>query len=954
MTPPAHEQDGVIVGSAAVAEEVSAADIIVPGPGEAVVVAEGVVLVFSRDRHGRRLPLATVHPGECAVGCAPGEDGSTLLLTGLPGTSVVRVGIEHLDDTQLTRWAEQLCDAVAGGRWPRKVISVADAGAMVSPGECISVDPGHRLQWVRLRRGQAELCGLAWARMVSGEAALPLPRAGWLTAGLRCQVVAVAGDADADRWSAGLDVLARLAMAGAAQRRSQADHATVQRLERRSEQADLAAQDAVDVLAASAGAGVRVPVTGDSIATAELAAATEVARAEGLLVTDDALARAAMEVEAGRDPATAVAANVDARVRPVTLEQNWWRRERSAMVVQVDLDGSGQPRPAAALWRRGWVIVDSVGGAETRVTPELAARVYSRALELLPVLPSQPAGLRDLGRLALRGSRRELLVVLFVTALLVAISFVTPYLFGQLANLFVAFAPNSAYLGLFGALLMVVVAGTAWQALRALALLRARSQASAISSGALWERIMRQPARWHSDRDLGDRTAQASAVNSASAALPDETVTRLLDTATIVGSLAAVATTTSTLLAGLAVVLATQLLLMGYLLRTVARRASERVNSAAAASGQLMEILRAVNRLRVAGAESRAYLRWAQIQAQFVRSDRQLRRVTMAQGVVIAVWPTLALTVLVATTAASNASFGDFLVAQSAASMATMAIASMALSANGALVARQSLRKAEPALASVPEGGVTAGVQPGLLSGRIEVTDLVFRYSPDGPAVLDHVSFQIRPGEQVAFVGPSGCGKTTLMRVLLGLETPESGVIAVDGRDLAALDAAAVRRQVGSVLQSSSLLPVTIRQNIDMGRSMTTAQVWEALDAAAVGNDVRALAMGLDTPVTDGGGGLSGGQRQRVLIARALAGGPRILVFDEATSALDNVTQAAVVESLEALRITRIVVAHRLSTIRNADRIIVMADGRICDEGTFDELMARPGPFKDLAERQQA
>jgi ABC-type bacteriocin/lantibiotic exporter with double-glycine peptidase domain len=177
-------------------------------------------------------------------------------------------------------------------------------------------------------------------------------------------------------------------------------------------------------------------------------------------------------------------------------------------------------------------------------------------------------------------------------------------------------------------------------------------------------------------------------------------------------------------------------------------------------------------------------------------------------------------------------------------------------------------------------------------------------------------------------------------------------VIAVDGRDLASLNRPEVRRQIGSVLQSSSLLPCSIKDNIDMGRGLTQEQVWEALGAANLARDVRAMAMGIETMVTDGGGTISGGQRQRVLIARALAGSPRMLVLDEATSALDNVTQAAVVESLERLRITRIVVAHRLSTIRDADRIIVMEAGRVVDQGTFDELASRPGTFKDLVERQ--
>jgi ABC-type bacteriocin/lantibiotic exporter with double-glycine peptidase domain len=201
-------------------------------------------------------------------------------------------------------------------------------------------------------------------------------------------------------------------------------------------------------------------------------------------------------------------------------------------------------------------------------------------------------------------------------------------------------------------------------------------------------------------------------------------------------------------------------------------------------------------------------------------------------------------------------------------------------------------------------------------------------------------------------VGPSGCGKTTLMRVLLGLEDPDSGVIAVDGRDLASLNRPAVRRQIGSVLQSSSLLPGSIKDNIDMGRGLTQAQIWAALEAADLVQDVRAMAMGIETLVTDGGGTISGGQRQRVLIARALAGSPRMLILDEATSALDNVTQSAVVESLARLRITRLVVAHRLSTIRDADRIIVMDAGRVVEEGGFDDLVAAGGVFAELVSRQ--
>jgi ABC-type bacteriocin/lantibiotic exporter with double-glycine peptidase domain len=463
---------------------------------------------------------------------------------------------------------------------------------------------------------------------------------------------------------------------------------------------------------------------------------------------------------------------------------------------------------------------------------------------------------------------------------------------------------------------------------------------------------MRLPAPWHGKHKLGDRLNQASSANFASAAFPDETVIQLLNTAAVFGALLAIATTGPALLAALLVVFALQALVVTLFLRATVSRASERITASADASGRLIEILKAIPRLRVSGAESRAFLRWAQLQAEFAKADLGLRRITMSQGVVIAAWPVFTLIVIVSVIGLTGGTFGQFITAQTAAVAGTVAISAFAMSGGAAVVARQSLLKTRPTLEAIPEGG-GEGVQPGTLSGSIEVRDIVFRYAPDLPPVLDKVSLSVQPGEHVAIVGPSGCGKTTLMRIILGLEDAESGMLLIDGRDLSSLDRPAVRRQVGSVLQSATLLPGSIRENVSMGRPMIQDEIWAALDAAFVADDVRKLAMGLDTPVSDGGGTLSGGQRQRVLIARALAGRPRVLVLDEATSALDNVTQAGIIAALDQLSITRIVVAHRLSTIRNADRIFVLEDGHLVDSGTYDELTSRPGPFRELAARQE-
>ncbi|MGB6413281.1 MAG: ATP-binding cassette domain-containing protein, partial [Candidatus Cybelea sp.] len=208
------------------------------------------------------------------------------------------------------------------------------------------------------------------------------------------------------------------------------------------------------------------------------------------------------------------------------------------------------------------------------------------------------------------------------------------------------------------------------------------------------------------------------------------------------------------------------------------------------------------------------------------------------------------------------------------------------------------------------------------------------------------------PGSFVAVVGPSGSGKSTLFRLLLGFEKPKHGSVLYDGHDLAQLDLAAVRRQIGSVLQSTGALQASIFENIAGARFITHDQAWEAARRVGIDEDIAHLPMQLETYLGSDGGGLSTGQRQRISIARAIVTSPRILLFDEATSALDNETQAIVMKTLEQLDATRVVIAHRLSTIQNADRIVVLERGKIVQDGSYAELVSTAGPFAELAQRQ--
>jgi ABC-type bacteriocin/lantibiotic exporter with double-glycine peptidase domain len=258
-----------------------------------------------------------------------------------------------------------------------------------------------------------------------------------------------------------------------------------------------------------------------------------------------------------------------------------------------------------------------------------------------------------------------------------------------------------------------------------------------------------------------------------------------------------------------------------------------------------------------------------------------------------------------------------------------------------------------PILDAAPESD-GAKPHPGRLHGEISVSRLHFRYAADGPWVLKDVSLTIRAGEFVALVGPSGCGKSTLLRLMLGFEQPSSGAVYYDGLDLAQLDTRGLRQQLGVVLQESRLMPTDIFRNIVGDSSHTVNDAWTAAEQAGLAEDIRQMPMGLNTVVSEGGGTFSGGQSQRLLIARALVAKPRIVFFDEATSALDNRAQAIVTNSLKQLEATRVVIAHRLSTLVDADRIIFLDDGQIQEEGTYAELMTKGRRFAELARRQLA
>ncbi|MGN0714573.1 MAG: ATP-binding cassette domain-containing protein, partial [Anaerovoracaceae bacterium] len=360
-----------------------------------------------------------------------------------------------------------------------------------------------------------------------------------------------------------------------------------------------------------------------------------------------------------------------------------------------------------------------------------------------------------------------------------------------------------------------------------------------------------------------------------------------------------------------------------------------------------------VQKIKLAGAEKRAFARWAKAYTPLAKHTYDPPFLLKVSQVVSACIPLVGTLVIYYFTIRTGVKTADYFSFQAAYGMVMGAFTALIGIASTFAQIKPVLELIDPILKTVPEIDENKKMVT-RLSGGIELNKVSFRYTEDMPNVIDDLSLKIRPGQYVAIVGSTGCGKSTLLRLLLGFEKPQKGAIYYDGKDLNTLDQKSLRRNIGVVMQNGKLFQGDIYSNITIAAPwLSLDEAWEAAEMAGIAEDIRHMPMGMHTLISEGSGGISGGQRQRLMIASAIAPKPKILMFDEATSALDNITQKTVSESLDRLKCTRIVIAHRLSTIRQCDRILVLDKGKIVEDGTYDELIRQNGFFAELVARQR-
>ncbi|MFF8634122.1 NHLP bacteriocin export ABC transporter permease/ATPase subunit [Streptomyces pilosus] len=685
-------------------------------------------------------------------------------------------------------------------------------------------------------------------------------------------------------------------------------------------------------------------------ADATYAACELVARAAGISLA----APARSGTGADRlDPVERIALASRVRTRVVRLRGRWWRDDVGPLVGHRALSGA----PVALLWRRGgYVAVHPATGRETPVEKANAEEFAPRAVMFYRPLPERrPSPLRLL-RFCMTGTRGDLTGLLLSGLVTVAIGALVPLATGKVLGEFVPRAQTGLIVQVCLAVIIGSVVAAAFMLLQNLTLLRLEGRVEATLQPAVWDRLLRLPTRFFTERSTGELASAAMGISAIRRLLAGvgPTVAQAVTVGAVnLGVLLWFSVPMALAAIGMLVVVAAVFLGLGLWQVRWQRRLVVLTNKL---NNQAFQTLRGLPKLRVAAAENYAYAAWA---SEFARSRELQRRagriknLTAVLGAVYLPLCTLAMFMLLAGPARGSMTAAEFLTFNTSVTMVLTSVTQLTGAFVSGVAALPLFEQIRPVLDATPEVRA-ASTRPGPLTGAVEARRLSFRYSDDGPLVLDDVSFEARPGEFVAVVGPSGCGKSTLLRLLIGFDRPVSGSVLYDGQDLAALDRSAVRRQCGVVLQHAQPFTGSVLDVICGAEPYTPEEAMAAAEMAGLAEDIRRMPMGLHT-IVSGSGAVSGGQRQRLMIAQALIRRPRILFFDEATSALDNETQRTVIESTKALEATRIVIAHRLSTVLDADRVVVMEGGKVVQQGPPAQLLADTGGrLHELVRRQLA
>lgn len=647
--------------------------------------------------------------------------------------------------------------------------------------------------------------------------------------------------------------------------------------------------------------------------------------------------------------------NVRARRVKLDEQTNWWRGDSNPMLAFRREDQQPVALLPSAFGR--YRQFDPATKQSVRLNAQRAAALQSEAWVFYPPLPVGDVESKDLLKIAMHGSTADVVRLILAGLPGGLIKLLPAVALGFVVNLIAAGGTSDALYVLAISLCGFALLGALLHVFQGTAMMRIEGRGASRLEAAFWDRLIRLPSNVLQRHPAGDLAVSGMTFQQLRDGVQGVVADSFLSTIFLLPVFGLVffydvSLGLTTLLFSLVALLtvlgiaATQSTPHGRLIATVRR-----------VSGRLFQIIGGISKLRVENAEGSAFDIWARDYREQKRAELQLGMLASHAKAFGAALPFLAAgailyVLLNQADRAMQLAMGDFLVVFTVFMTFQATIARLGESlgvVTGMLPAFQQMR---PILSAIPETTI-AGDSVEYLGGDLLFDRVTFHYDHDSPPVLDDVTIHARPGEFVAIAGESGAGKSTLFRLALGLERPTAGAVYYDGRDLRHLNLKQLRKKIGAVPQSVGLHPQDLWDNfVSHHENAENDEVWEAARVAIIEDEIKKMPMGMMTMVGTSGSVLSGGESQRITIARSVMGNPTLMLFDEATNWLDNENQAAIMNNLTTLTATRIVIAHRLSTLEKADRIYVMQAGKVVQIGSFEELVTVDGVFKNLVQRQ--
>jgi NHLM bacteriocin system ABC transporter ATP-binding protein len=943
-------------------------DFVIDDPDVVWIVEKGDLDLFlvSHDSDGLAGPRRHVlraRAGQAVFGLdlRGTQPNDKFLATGSPDVHVRKLPLKYLQEQQadgspnatgtvlLENWIRALSYAAASNV-PPKTYTLAEPGKQIRAEQGNNILCNHDLVWVKHSSGASRFLSDPAIPLVEGEFYFPLTPLTWLEA-TRPSLLECVETRDFQAldpaWT-GLAFFHFIFLSALNSRLAQEDEQQTARLRAKHLSDQKQIRMSLSWLASPVtGEPPRSFVRGYREPNSLLAACQIAGEAAGIEIRGPSSSAGS----ASQDPLRQIATASKIRIRRVLLRDFWWKDDHGALVGYFQ-EGN---RPVALVpGPNGYEIHDPSDGTTQRVDLANSSLLDPFAYALYRPFPDRKLTARDLIDFGLKHLKREVSTVVLTGVAAGLLGLLVPIVTGMFFDTVIPGADRKAIVHLTLLLVVAALASAMFEMTRSMALLRLEGRMGAALQAAVWDRLLALPVSFFRQFSAGDLSDRANGIDGIRTFLTGTVSNTIISGIFSCFNLVLMfyySWKLSVVALGLLSIAVAATMLLGRKQLHVARRLTQ---VSGKLSGQVLQLISGVAKLRVSGAELRAFGVWSRrysTQKKLLSSSRILSNRFSVFNSFFMVAGSMGIFYTVKEWAAPL-SAGDFLAFN--ASFAQMFVASMSMA--GAVLQVMGLvplfERAKPIFESAPE--VTeAKIDPGELSGAIEVSHVNFRYEADKPLVLKDVSFRISAGQLIALVGPSGCGKSTLLRLLLGFEDLETGVIQYDGMDLKGLDATSVRRQMGVVLQNSFPFRGDILSNIIGSKPLTIDDAWEAARLSGLDQDIKQMPMGMHTVITESGG-ISGGQRQRLMIARAIVSKPRILLFDEATSALDNQTQAIVTRSVDSLKATRVVIAHRLSTVMHADKIIVLDQGRVVQSGAYADLIQQEGLFAELAKRQLA